>query len=113
MLRSIKTNQRLERRLCFKVDGSGPTLTIGNPLGTLTENSNGNYTITYARAFARAPVVITTPITNVSTCRVITATTTAVNIEQIGADLTTPLVDADFYVEVIGWDTADEYKENT
>lgn len=111
--RSIKSNQLAERRLAFKVDGSVPSLTIGNGLGTLAENSAGNYTITFNRPFKRIPVVLATPITDVSTVRVITATATAVNIEQVGADQTTPLADADFFVEVIGWDTAEEYQELT
>lgn len=106
--RSIKTNQLAERRLCFQIDGSDPGLDIGSGLGTLAENSDGNYTITFNRPFARTPIAIATPITDVSTCRIISCTTTAVNVEQVGADLTTPLADADFNLEVIGWDTTTE-----
>lgn len=113
MLRSPKTNQRLERQLAFQVDGSVPSLTVGNGLGTLVENSDGNYTITFNRAFARTPIALATTITDVSTCRIITCTTTAVNVEQVGADQTTPLADADFNLLVIGWDTTDEYSENS
>ena len=109
--RSIKTNQRLERRLCFYIDGSVPELLVGDGLGTLAENSDGNYTITFERAFTRQPIALCTTRTDVSTIRVITLTTTAINVEQVGADQTTPLADADIFIEVIGWDTADEFSE--
>ena len=109
--RSIKSNQRLERQLAFQVDGSVPELDIGSGLGTLVENSDGNYTITFARAFARTPIALATTITDVSTVRIISCSTTAVNIEQVGADQTTPLADADFNLLVIGWDTASEFSE--
>lgn len=112
MLRSPKTNQRLERRLCFLIDGSEPELDIGSELGTLVENSSGNYTITFTRAFARIPCVLATTATDVTTVRVISATASAVNVEQVGADATTPTADGDIYLEVIGWDTADEYGDN-
>ena len=113
MLRSPKTNQRSERRLAFYIDGSVPELLVGEGLGTLVENSDGNYTITFARPFKRQPIALATTRTDVSTLRVITLTTTALNIEQVGADQTTPLADADSFIEVIGWDSSDEYSENT
>ena len=111
MLRSPKTNQRAERRLCFYVDGSVPSLLVGAGLGTLVENSDGNYTITFTRPFTRQPIALCATRTDVSTLRVVTCTTTAINIEQVGADATTPLADADFFLEVIGWDVAEEYQE--
>lgn len=111
MLRSPKTNQRNERRLCFYIDGSEPELVVGAGLGTLVENSDGNYTITFKKPFARQPIALATTRTDVSTIRVIALTTTDINIEQVGADQTTPLADADSFIEVIGWDTADEFSE--
>lgn len=113
MLRSPKTNQRLERRLCFYIDGSVPTLLVGAGLGTLVENSDGNYTITFTKPFARQPVALLATITDVTTTRVISLSTTAINVEQVGADQTTPTADGDLFIEVIGWDTAEEYTEHT
>lgn len=109
--RSIKTNQRLQRELAFFIDGSVPELTIGSGLGTLVENSDGNYTITFARPFARTPICVHSVNTDVSTSRLISISTTEVNIEQVGADQTTPLADADLSLIVVGWDTASEYDE--
>ena len=112
MLRSIKTNQLSERRLCFLVTGTGTAaLTIGSDLAALTDNGTGNYTITPTKQFARIPVVQTTPVTDVSTCRVVSASVSAVVIEVLGADLDTAK-DGVFYCQITGWDTADEFYDN-
>ena len=110
---SPKSNQRRERRLVFVIDGSVPELDIGNGLGTLVENSDGNYTITFNKAFTRTPACLHSVNSDVSTTRLVAISTTAVQIEQVGADQTTPLADSDITLEVIGWDTADEYSELT
>jgi hypothetical protein len=116
MLREIKSHQRLIRQLFFSVDGSavaGGTLTkngllVGKYEGLITENSAGNYTITFNQGGSRILNVQITPITDVTTCRVIAATTTTVQIEQVGADQTTPVADSDFFVTVTLSDSADE-----
>lgn len=109
--RSPKTNQRLERVLQFLIDGSVPELDVGSGLGTLVENSDGNYTITFARAFARQPVAQITVATDVSSARIVSLSTTAINVEHVGADQTTPLADGDLHITVTGWDTAEEFDE--
>lgn len=116
MLREMKSPQRLVRCLFFRIDGSavaGGTATTngideGEYSGTITENGSGDYTITFSQAFARTPVVMITPVTDVTTCRIKAVSTTSVNIEQVGADQTTPEADADFHVLVVGFDTADQ-----
>ena len=111
MLRSIKTNQRLERELAFLVTGTGTAaITVGADLATLVDNSTGNYTLTYAKPFARQPVVVGTTATDVTTLRIVTSTASAVNIECVGADQTTA-TDAVFHLIVKGWDTSEEYAE--
>lgn len=111
MYRSIKSNQRKVRELYFRIDGSVPSLTIGNGEGTLVENSSGNYTITFTRPFKRILNGQVTVNTDVSTVRIVSLSTTAINVEQVGADATTPLADGDLYLTVTGSDTDEEYSE--
>lgn len=116
MLREMKTTQRLCRVLGFRIDGgdvAGGTATTngikeGKYHATVTENSSGNYTFTFNQAFARVPVVVCTPITDVTTCRIVAVTASTVQIEQVGADQTTPEADGDFHMIVMGFDSADE-----
>jgi hypothetical protein len=106
----------MARLLAFSIDGSvvaGGTATRNGILegtyeGTITENGSGDYTITFTKAFARAPVVTLGTITDVTTCRVKACTAAYVTIEQVGADQTTPEADGDFYVMVMGFDIVDQ-----
>lgn len=100
--------RRATRTLYFSVDGSVPSLLVGSQDGTLAENSSGNYTITFTNPGTRCLSVQGTTVTDVSTLRVVSATKTAVNIEQVGADQTTPEGDADFYLTVVLQDTEAE-----
>lgn len=108
MLFDMQSPRRKTRTLYFMVDGSVPSLLVGAQDGTLAENSSGNYTITFAQPGTRCLNVQATSITDVSTMRVIEATALIVNVEQVGADQTTPLADADFYLTVTLQDTESE-----
>lgn len=116
MLREVKCAQRMSRVIAFRIDGgdvAGGTATRNGILegtyeATVTENSSGNYTFTFTKAFARVPVVVVTPITDVTTCRIIAVTATTVQIEQVGADQTTPEADGDFHMMVFGFDITDQ-----
>lgn len=116
MLRDIKGTQRLPRLLAFRIDGSavaGGTLTQNGILeglydALITENSAGNYTITFNTPFARTPVVTGMTATDVSTLRIVAVSASSVQIEQVGADQTTPLADADFHLMVLGFDSVDQ-----
>ncbi len=116
MLRPVQCNQRLSRLLAFRVDGSdvaGGTLTKNGLLeganqALITENSAGNYTITFNQAFARVPVVTAMTATDVTTLRIISVTALLVNVEQVGADQTTPTADGDFHLMVMGFDAVDQ-----
>ena len=113
MLRSLKTNQRKERILSLEVDGTGTAaINIGSKLATLVDNGTGDYSLTFTRAFARQPIASATPLTDVTQCRIKAISTTVINIECTNADATTP-TDCDFHLIVIGWDTADEYGDDT
>lgn len=116
MLREAKCVQRLVRMIPFRIDGgdvAGGTATTNGILegtfhATVTENSSGDYTFTFNTPFSRTPVVLLTPITDVTTCRIVSVSTTAVRVEQVGADATTPEADGDFHMLVIGFDAADQ-----
>lgn len=109
MLRSPKTNQRQERQLTFRLDGTGTAaLTIGSGLGTLVDNGVGDYTITFHQPFARLPGAWLQTITSAKTARAV-VTTTSIQVLTFAPDGTTP-ADSDVDIRVIGWDTVDEYK---
>lgn len=116
MLREMKTTQRLCRVIGISIDGSavaGGTLTTtgileGGQHCKVTENSAGNYTITFNTPFARLPIVAAATFSDVSTLRIVAKTAATVQIEQVGADQTTPLGDADFDLIVMGFDSADQ-----
>jgi hypothetical protein len=105
----IKSTQIGVRHIYIELDGSavaGGTavsdgLTHGQNDVTVTENSPGDYTFNILNPGQRILSVQATPITDVSTCRVVSASKTAVRIEQVGADQTTPLADADFYCLIV------------
>lgn len=118
MLREIKSTQSKVRHLYITCDGSavaGGTLTRDGLLNgqfdvLVTENSSGNYTFFLNTPGQRIINVQATPITDVTTCRVVAADTSnlKVTIEQVGADQTTPEADADFYLLIVVSDSEDE-----
>lgn len=116
MLREIKCPQRGARLIPVSVDGSavgGGALTTdglieGKYQVTITENSSGNYTIYFNIPFSRKPVVTGMTFTDVTTLRIVAVTTTYVQVEQVGADQTTPEADADFHLMILGFDADDQ-----
>lgn len=103
--RSVRSPQLGTRIMYFKVTGTGTAaINQGSEDATLSDNNTGDYTLTWTEPFQQAPIVIAFTGTDVTTAWVKTApTTTAVTIETVGADQTTP-TDAIFYVIVIGSD---------
>lgn len=116
MLFEVLCTQRRPRLIPLRIDGSevaGGTDTTngileGSSSATITENSSGNYTIKFVPPFYRTPVVTSMTATDVSTLRIITVSADSVQVEQVGADQTTPLPDGDFHLLVLGFDTADQ-----
>jgi hypothetical protein len=117
MLREMLCVQRKVRVLPLRIDGgevAGGTATTDGVLEgerhvTVTENSSGDYTITFNEPFKRTPVVLLTTITDVTTVRLKAVSTTAFTVEQVGADQTTPEADGDFHALVVGFDAEDQY----
>ena len=116
MLREVKATQRQVRVLAFRVDGgdvAGGTATQnglneGTYDGTITENSSGDYTITFAKPFVRVPAVFCQSLTDALTLNVVSVTAAAVRVEQCSSDQTTPVADGDFHLLVWGFDVADK-----
>lgn len=112
MLREIKGTQRLPRLLAFKLTGTGTAaLNEGGSDATLTDNGTGDYTLTFTRAFLRAPVVIATPVASAGDviCSLHTISTSAVRIVAFDGTDGTTAKDAVLHIMVLGWDTADTY----
>lgn len=104
MLREIKTNQRLPRMLAFKLTGTGTAaLGEGSVAGTLVDNGTGDYTITFAKPFARTPVVNANSLTAATNIKIHAVSKTAVQIKTFAVDGTTPQ-DAVLDIIALGWD---------
>lgn len=108
MLREIKSPQRLPRQLHFKIDGvSTSSLLVGKFDGTLTVNGTGDYTVTFAKPFARIPVVsATVGGAAIGLPLVTSATATAVTVKAY--DLAAAALDVVMHVVVQGFDAVDE-----
>jgi hypothetical protein len=108
MLREIKSPQRLPRQLHFKLDGTGTaSLVIGSKDGVLVDNNTGDYTITFAKPFARPPVVVASSLTAGAVVQIAAASATACQL--VVTDLAAAALDADLMVIVQGFDAVDEY----
>lgn len=107
MLRDIKGTQRLPRLLAIKLDGTG-TAAIGEGAtdATLVDNNTGDYTLTFAKPFARTPVVVANSLTAAVNIKLHAISNTAVNILTFAVDGTTAK-DADLDILVLGWDAED------
>lgn len=110
MLREIKGTQRLPRLLQFKVTGTGTAaITEGGSDGTLVDNGTGDYTITFAKPFARTPAVNGLVIRGSTSlvARVHALSTTAIQVKLFAVDGTTA-TDGAFDLSILGWDAADQ-----
>lgn len=91
--------------LAFRVDGTGTASILeGKYHATLTDNGTGDYTLTFARPFARTPVVVgVVPLTVDTCCHVEAVSTTAVQVVFAAVDETAAAVDADFHITLLGF----------
>lgn len=104
MLREIKTNQRLARQLAIKLTGTGTAaLGEGSVAATLVDNGTGDYTLTFAKPFARTPVVVASSLTAEVNIKIHAVSKTAVQIKTFAVDGTTAK-DAVLDIIVLGWD---------
>lgn len=108
MLREIKCTQRLPRQLHFKVDGTGTaSILIGSHDAVLSDNGVGDYSLTFAKPFARLPVVVASSLTAGAVIQIAAASASACQI--LVKDTAGAALDADLMVIVQGFDAADEY----
>jgi hypothetical protein len=107
MLREIKATQRLPRQLAFKVTGTGTAaISIGKFDGTLADNGTGDYTITFAKPFARAPICVASCET--ATCYAEIAAASSSSVQILTKSNANTATDAVFHLIVQGYDAADE-----
>lgn len=107
MLRDIKGSQRLTRLLFFALTGTGTAaLDQGRLDATLVDNGTGDYTLTFTKPFARAPIVNAVSLTAAVNIKVEAKSSTAVQIKTFAVDGTTPK-DAVLDISVAGFDSAD------
>jgi hypothetical protein len=107
MLRSVKATQRLPRQLAFKVTGTGTAaINVGGTDATLVDNGTGDYTLTFAVPFARAPICVASCQTATCYAEIAAASTTSVQVlTKSNANAAT---DAVFFLIVQGYDSADQ-----
>lgn len=108
MLRDIKGTQRLPRLLALKLVGTGTAaLTQGSTDATLVDNGTGDYTLTFAKPFARVPVVTHASLTSEVNAQIVPSKT-GIAVKTFGVDGTTAK-DAVLDLLVLGWDAEDQY----
>ena len=94
--------------IAARVDGTGTAAMLegGNEI-TLTDNGTGDYTLTFAQAFARVPTVVASPLTADAIIQIGTISASAVQILAFDATDGTTAKDVDFHAIIVGNDTAD------
>jgi len=106
MQRSVQVPQLKPRLLGFTVTGTGTAaITYGVGGATLTDNGTGDYTLTFARAFKRAPVCVVMGQTGRTS--IAAASETAVQVLGFAGDGTTA-TDQIVHVLCLGFDSSVE-----
>lgn len=110
MKRSVKTPQRLERRICFevKLTGAVPTLVYGKYQGSIVANSTGDYTITLTNPSTQVVQAIGTPYSTSARDLMIKART-ASTVEVVITDNNGTVQDTSFCLWVLCNDGTDQY----
>lgn len=116
MLRDMKCVQRNARVIFVTIDGSavaGGTLTtdgvtVGSPHVKVTENGNGDYTITLNEPGSRACFAVVSTITDNSLAYVAATAASTVQIKQETCTTGVALADADFNVMIVAFDSSEE-----
>lgn len=105
MLRDLKISQRLCRVIAVLLDGTGTAAVDGLCKSdvAITDNGVGDYTLTFAKAFNRAPQVVASSRTAGIIIKIHATSTTAVQIKTYAVDGTTA-TDCDLEVMIIGSD---------
>jgi len=100
----VKTTQTRARLMAFHIDGTGTASLVGGSFdATLTDNNTGDYSLTFAKPYNRAPVVVPICLTAALTAAVSASTITGCRI--LTTDSSGAPTDADIYCLVFGWDS--------
>lgn len=116
MKRHIESEQRLVEKIFVKIDGSavaGGTLTtdgllMGKNQVKITENGSGDYTLTLNTPGSRDCFAVATGLTDNSICYVVATDNSTVQVKQETCTTGAALADADLWVEITKFDSADE-----
>lgn len=109
----LHTTQRNPRMLVFNITDSGTaTVSLGAQQGTLTDNGTGDYTITFTKAFRRAPIVAASAFYNGSnnSFATIHSDTDSTRVRVLRMNSTGPAAqDGNVSIWVLGFDDSVEY----
>lgn len=116
MLRSVKSSQRGPRLIAVQLAWSGGVPSVVSGLGgtdvTVTDNGVGDVTLTFAKAFARAPIVCALPLAAAGDAIVsLQAQPSATAVRLLvwdGTDGTTAKDNIPLNVIIVGYDSADQ-----
>lgn len=116
---NVKSPQPLPRVLGLRIDGSAVTtsaattgLDEGGSDVTILKGSGGSsneVTIAFNTAFAAAPVVVATPVTDNAHVRIKSVSASQLVLETTENDSATGLDDVDMHVIIFGHDSATRY----
>lgn len=111
MKRPVESAQRKMRQMFIIVDGTG-TASISGPSSlecTLTDNGTGDYTLTFDKAFAQAPVATVTMVTTNTYPRIHASSTSSIQIKTLQVADGSTATDADFHIVLTGCDVSEKY----
>ena len=110
MLRSIKSEQRAVRELLVRIEGSTGAVSLdegGLSSCTVVDGGVGIYTLTFATAFDRIPIIsgcVVDAAAHMMTPSAVSTTACTINVyDDAGV-----AADADVHVRICGFDSTDE-----
>lgn len=109
--RGVRAGQRLNHLIAARIDGTGTAAILeGTNELTLVDNGTGDYTLTYATAYKRAPTIVVTPLGAAGDIIATLGTNSTTAVQILGWDGTdgTTAKDMDFHVLIVGSDAEDE-----
>lgn len=106
MLREIKGTQRLPRLLAARFTGAG-AIQEGSSDITVTRNGAGDYSIAYASAFSRKPVIVATCATADCYAELVDASNLVSGCQILTKNNADAATDAIVHVMILGWDSED------
>lgn len=110
MLRSIKSEQRNVRQLLVRIEGSTGTVSLdegGLSSVTVADGGVGIYTLTFATAFSRIPIVLAGAVHATGLIVTPSAVSTTACTIKVYSDAGVA-TDADVHVLICGFDAADQ-----